>query len=132
MTLMRLCIAPGCDELAESGGNRCQEHRLAQEARIAARKAEAKTSDIARKGSELYKSSAWVRARRGWLARHPLCVECNAVGVVVSATDVDHIIPHRGDRALFWRSGNWQSLCKACHSRKTAREVLHLGDRVGG
>ena len=36
------------------------------------------------------------------LRRHPLCVECMKQGRYVKATDVDHIIPHRGDKILFW------------------------------
>ena len=35
------------------------------------------------------------------------------------ATVVDHIIPHRGDDALFWDQSNWQALCKKCHDKKT-------------
>ena len=34
---------------------------------------------------------------------------------------VDHLVPHRGDRLLFWDASNWQSLCESCHNRKTAR-----------
>ncbi len=65
---------------------------------------------------------AWQRARKGWLAKHPLCVACKAQGRVVEATDVDHIVPHRGDMHLFWDSeNNWQSLCGDCHKAKTAR-----------
>lgn len=41
---------------------------------------------------------------------------------MVAATIVDHKVPHKGDKALFWDSTNWQSLCKPCHDRKTARE----------
>jgi 5-methylcytosine-specific restriction endonuclease McrA len=37
---------------------------------------------------------------------------------------VDHIKPHRGDRALFWDRRNWQALASSpCHSqRKQAQE----------
>lgn len=35
---------------------------------------------------------------------------------------VDHIIPHRGDKKLFWDERNWQGLCKKHHDRKTAKE----------
>lgn len=38
------------------------------------------------------------------------------------ASVVDHVIPHRGDKALFWDSDNWQPLCKPCHDRKTAAQ----------
>ncbi|WP_367142722.1 hypothetical protein [Desulfosporosinus sp.] len=32
---------------------------------------------------------------------------------------MDHIIPHRGDKALFWDESKWQPHCKRCHDRKT-------------
>ena len=64
----------------------------------------------------------WRRARAAYLARHPFCVPCEAAGRLAPATVVDHVLPHRGDPALFWGEGNWQGLCKPCHDRKTARE----------
>ena len=45
-----------------------------------------------------------------------------AEGKYTRATVVDHIIPHRGDRILFWDQNNWQPLCKPCHDRKTGEE----------
>lgn len=42
-------------------------------------------------------------------------------GLVEVATEVDHIEPHKGDKLKFWQ-GALQSLCKACHSRKTAQD----------
>ena len=50
--------------------------------------------------------SAWQKARKRFLALHPLCVECMKEGRYVAATDVDHIIPHRGNRELFWNMSN--------------------------
>ena len=35
---------------------------------------------------------------------------------------VDHIVPHKGDPALFWASWNWQPLTTRAHNKKTARE----------
>jgi len=65
----------------------------------------------------------WQRARVAFLMAHPLCVFCEARGIVSVATVVDHIVPHRGDMALFWDRGNWQPLCKLCHdSVKQSRE----------
>jgi 5-methylcytosine-specific restriction protein A len=56
-------------------------------------------------------------------------MECKAAGRVTAATMVDHIIPHRGDQKLFWDSEhNWQSGCKLCHDRKTAREDGGFGN----
>ncbi|WP_396127368.1 HNH endonuclease [Edaphobacter acidisoli] len=42
--------------------------------------------------------------------------------VLVPAAHTDHIIPHRGDKKLFWDRSNWQPLCATCHSVKTAEE----------
>jgi 5-methylcytosine-specific restriction protein A len=42
---------------------------------------------------------------------------------------VDHIIPHRGDQALFWDEENWQPLCLVCHNAKTAREDGGFGNQ---
>ncbi|MFR8915662.1 MAG: HNH endonuclease, partial [Oscillospiraceae bacterium] len=61
----------------------------------------------------------WRRARKRFLRSHPLCANCLSQGVLTPATVVDHIVPHRGDRALFWDEKNWQPLCKSCHDRKT-------------
>lgn len=71
----------------------------------------------------------WQKASKLYLRSHPLCVDPHGEhrGRPVVATVVDHIVPHRGDLALFWDSDNWQSLCKPCHDRKTAREVWANG-----
>lgn len=63
----------------------------------------------------------WSLASKAYLAAHPLCAHCFAKGLIEAATAVDHIIPHRGDKSLFWRQSNWQPLCAPCHSRKTGQ-----------
>ena len=81
---------------------------------------------------------SWRRRSALFLKRHPRCgdrpagrapvmSQCRAEGRVVAAEQVDHVIPHRGDRALFNDSeGNWQALCRACGGRKSASERLGL------
>lgn len=64
----------------------------------------------------------WRKARKIHLNEHPLCVHCKQEGKIVPANEVDHAIAHKGDYFLFWDESNWQSLCKSCHSRKTAIE----------
>ena len=62
----------------------------------------------------------WRRLRGMFLGQHPLCADpFNAHdGRPVAATDVDHIVARaRGGTDAF---ENLQSLCHACHSRKTA------------
>jgi len=49
----------------------------------------------------------------------PFCAECTDR---VRATDVDHVIPHCGNRKLFYDENNLQSLCHSHHSKKTFRE----------
>jgi 5-methylcytosine-specific restriction protein A len=72
----------------------------------------------------------WHRARKRQLGEHPLCVRCLAGGRSVLATDVDHIAAVEGPLdPQFWDATNWQSLCKACHSRKTIAEDGGFGKR---
>lgn len=73
----------------------------------------------------------WQQASKGYLAKHPLCVHCRQEGRVGAATEVDHIIPHRGDMVLFWDRTNWQGLCRPHHSRTTATEDGGFGNARG-
>ncbi|MCW1919974.1 HNH endonuclease [Rhodobacter sp. KR11] len=61
----------------------------------------------------------WDKARKEYLAFHPVCAMCGN-----AATLVDHITPHKGDKTLFWDWRNWQALCVHCHcSRKQGQEA---------
>jgi len=64
----------------------------------------------------------WRKARLEYLAMHPHCRECTKHGITRLATVVDHIIPHKGDKPLFWHRANWQPLCKPCHDRHKQRQ----------
>lgn len=67
--------------------------------------------------------SRWQTARETYLDSHPLCKRCGDAGIVEEATVVDHIIPHKGNQALFWDvEGNWQPLCARCHGIKSATQ----------
>jgi 5-methylcytosine-specific restriction enzyme A len=130
MPVATICRHPGCDELALDGQTRCEEHAPIRAAEQAARRQGAKRASAA--WSHLYQSRFWKDGRKANITAHPLCVACASVGLVVAANEVDHIKPHRGDVKLFRDRTNWQSLCRTCHSRKTAGEVLHSkgGGRV--
>lgn len=68
-------------------------------------------------------NSRWEKARKTYLMRNPLCIMCKREGRVTAATVVDHIIPHKGDTALFWDTeNNWQPLCAPHHDRDKQRE----------
>lgn len=63
--------------------------------------------------------SRWRKASKRFLKVNLLCKHCEREGKITAATVVDHIIPHRGDKVLFWDENNWQPLCKRCHDVKT-------------
>lgn len=106
-----LC-AGGCGALVRSG--RCDRCRPALD--------QAKDAQRGTAHERLY-DARWQKARARFLRAHPLCLHCLDQGVTEASTVVDHIIPHRGDRKLFWDKSNWQALCETCHNRKTAGEV---------
>ena len=56
----------------------------------------------------------WRKARADFLEAHPTCSHCGA-----PATVVDHVVAHKGDKALFWARSNWQPMCQPCHRTKT-------------
>lgn len=67
----------------------------------------------------------WRRERATFLKLHPLCAMCQRRGDTAAATEVDHIIPHRGDVTLFRDPNNWQGLCKPDHDSTKAFIELH-------
>ena len=101
------CKHPGCPSV--TGGQYCELHATLH------------TSDRASAFERGY-GNRWQRARKRFLASHPLCAQCEQAGRLVQATVADHIRPHRGDKVLFWYEKNWQPLCKKCHDRKTRLE----------
>ncbi len=74
--------------------------------------------------TKAYNVRRWHRQRIYVLRHEPLCRHCANRGETVPATEVDHIIPHRGHAdPNFWRFENLQPLCASCHGRKTAKET---------
>ena len=109
---LRPCRHPGCRALVASGY--CDRHKPAEDRRSAQ----------ARSWRWMYGTDIWRDDLRPMqLIREPFCRICAQHGHRVRATDVDHIVDHRGDWALFIDRDNLQSLCHSCHSRKTAAEI---------
>lgn len=108
---MKPCSKPGCPALTE--GQYCSEHGRSVQQRY-----DRERGTAAGRGYD----HKWRKAREGFLRKHPLCVYCHQKGLIITATVVDHIKPHKGDKALFWQRANWQPLCKPCHDAKTVRE----------
>ena len=65
--------------------------------------------------------AAWRRLRESVLNMEPLCRHCKARGLIVAASEVDHINNVASDND----PDNLQALCKSCHSRKTQRDMGH-------
>lgn len=74
--------------------------------------------------------SRWDKARKTYLAQHPLCCMCQQQGRIEPATVVDHITDHKGDQVLFWDQSKWQPLCKPHHDATKQRET-HAGHAIG-
>lgn len=77
---------------------------------------------MARHYRAMYQSGLWKQTRLHHLACHPLCEDCERRGLIVSATVVNHRVPHKGDWGLFSDPGNLQSLCKPCHDGAVQRQ----------
>ncbi|WP_420415912.1 HNH endonuclease [Marinovum algicola] len=121
----KVCSATGCEDLAIEGRALCGQDQARADQRRKDRAAAAQRTPWAAAARKLYDHPDWKRMAKNFLRKHPLCADCEDLGVVEPSTDVDHIIPHRGNRRRFWDQSNWQALCHRCHSRKTAREVFH-------
>ena len=116
----RPCRHPGCTELTRTGY--CPRHQPQRPDK--------------RESAQWH----WMYLTRQWrqelrpaqLLREPFCRVCARRGARTPATRVDHIQPHRGDWALFTDPNNLQSLCEACHNRKTAQERGERRRKVSG
>ena len=103
---LRTCSYPGCSNPVKSG--RCNKHPYL----------DAHDPD----SQKLYNTRRWKRIRKAQLAKEPWCDYCLKEGRYISATDCDHIEPHRGNPVKFFK-GPFQSLCHFHHSQKTGIEI---------
>lgn len=58
----------------------------------------------------------WDQTSAGFKRRHQLCLGCEAVGRVTATTTTDHVVPHKGNMAIFWDASRWQPACDWHHS----------------
>lgn len=112
------CKKFGCHNLTDNANGYCDEHQK-----------ELYSYDRNRLNSyQRGYDRRWQKYRKWFLERNPLCAVCGGI-----ATVVDHIVPHKGNRQLFWDEDNHQPLCKHCHDVKTAAEDGGFGRKwVGG
>lgn len=72
--------------------------------------------------TSFYNSAAWRKLRAVHVKYHPLCEHCKAKGLTTPTAVVDHIIEILDDYSKRLSPKNLQSLCLACHNKKTAQE----------
>lgn len=131
---LKPCCHPGCKELVR-GVPRCSKHQQQYDSARAFRclKPESERPSFHARGYD----RRWRAAREQWIRERPLCgdrlesksaehSECRRLGMNRVGNEVDHIKRHAGDRELFWDPRNWQTLCSACHHRKTSREMNEI------
>jgi 5-methylcytosine-specific restriction protein A len=73
---------------------------------------------------ERIRGRALQRIRARHFAAHPLCVMCEAKGIITLATELDHIIALTNGGTN--DDDNLQGLCAPCHEIKT---IADLGNR---
>lgn len=109
---LRVCAHVGCTNLVTSGY--CEEHKAEVQFRRD------------RERQRLYNSARWRKIRKNQLAKEPWCADHLARGEYVPATEVDHQVPHKGNKNTFFL-GPFNSFCKICHSKKTHQETRGVG-----
>lgn len=123
---MKPCSKPGCPGLTRD--KYCEEHmalnnqdnkRVKDKARE--REYNKQRGTAASRGYD----AKWRAYRQDYLRVNKQCRTCGD-----KATVVDHIIPHKGNKGLFWTRFNHQPLCKTCHDRKTATQDGGFGNKI--
>jgi 5-methylcytosine-specific restriction protein A len=122
---MHQCNYSNCLQAVPSGQRYCPVHKKLQAEKWQSARKEAIAKAETKRGTarERGYTTQWDKARAAYLREHPLCASCTTKGKTVTATVVDHIIPHQGDHAQFWDAANWQPLCRRCHTIKTRQEI---------
>lgn len=117
MKILRPCLKQGCSNLATDGY--CDEHHYIREEQQ--RRRQQTYNQHRPEHHAWYRSDDWERVRKRQLAEHPLCQDCEAKGRIVIATEVHHVEKVANDKQKRLDRSNLMSLCKSCHSKRTAR-----------
>lgn len=112
----RKCNIPQCNNFTLTDNPYCVKHKREKACYYTNASKKTYTSN------EMY-DHRWKKLRLLVLRKNPFCVECLKYNRYTPASEVDHIIPHRGDKTNFYNEENLQALCKPCHSQKTGREI---------
>ncbi|MCD5030340.1 MULTISPECIES: HNH endonuclease signature motif containing protein [Enterococcus] len=114
----KLCNKAGCRVLVDYNQSYCEKHKRTKVSNVSysSRKADGG------KYFAFYKSRAWEKMSYIYRLNNPCCEQCLKAGVIHKADVVDHIVEIRDDYSRRLDEKNLQSLCHACHNKKTAIE----------
>lgn len=115
--LMRLCNHIGCRQWITANEKYCSEHKEQHKPKPKLKRTPRKKY----KNDKFYHSKQWSKLRKMHLVQEPFCRSCKARGIYKAAQMVDHIRPINDGGAKL-DDANLQSLCFACHNRKTKQE----------
>ena len=106
------CKSPNCNQLVDAKIGYCDKHK----------KPVGRYEEDRESASKRGYDRIWQRLRAVKLRHDPLCEECKRNDRIVIAIEVHHIKPVKlfPWLRLVWE--NLESLCKSCHSKKTAEE----------
>lgn len=123
------CRSPGCPALAHAdwrgfcathGPRAKREDAARRRGRRAPRRAKLCAPEKALEA--FYGSPRWKAVRKAYFVRSPLCEHCDLNGRLTPGAVVDHIVERRDGGADYDHS-NLQTLCHACHNKKTKIEA---------
>jgi len=100
----------------------CSVHAHIAEENRQARHNEYKRERQDKKEQRFYSSTAWNKLRDTKRSRDPLCEHCLMIGKAKPVEEIDHIVEIKDDWSLRLTYSNLQSLCGACHRKKTQAE----------
>lgn len=118
--MMIICNAAGCNSVVPFADKYCRDHKLPPISPPENITSTPERTDEQRARHRLY-DRAWRKRRTAQLADSPWCARCLKRNKYIPATDVHHVIAHRGDRGVFI-SSPLESLCHTCHSIVTRLE----------
>ena len=130
---LKPCNKIGCTNLTRE--RYCEQHKHLAEQRQRSRQNDKEYDKYKRnqQARTFYHSREWEQIRLAVLARdNYLCQHCLRDKKITRATVIDHVIPLLVDWSKRLDMDNLQSLCQACHNRKTAEDKRRYGQGRSG
>ena len=124
--MLRHCHKQGCLNLTRE--KYCEKHKYLEERDRQERQRYYNENIRSTEVQSFYESPAWRKLRRQKLSQMPLCEICFANKRITPAVIVDHKVEIKDGGAAL-NMENLQSVCYACHNKKTAAERIKRNDR---